>query len=89
MTQYPSLAALRGSLTADDPDQRGDAYSAVYEAAQKPSAVLDSDPDPEVIEALIGADVIPESGVDSIDTVEYRQQVIELLGEIATNTGGA
>lgn len=88
MSQYNSLAALRGALTESNPDQRGDAYSAVYEAGLKPSAVLASEVSDETVQTLIEAGVLPESGGERIGTVEYRNRSLELLERIAAATEG-
>lgn len=83
MAQYPSLATLRSVLTAQDPDDRGEAYGAVYEAGVNPSDVLGVEPSDETVDTLVESGVIPkDSAEDYRDAAEYRQETVGLLEEI-------
>lgn len=89
MADYSNLASLRGGLTADNPDNRAEAYQAVMNAGVQPSEVLASDPDEETVETLVEADVIPAGASARSKPVDERWERIEqLLEEIAANTGG-
>lgn len=84
--QYDGLAELREALTADDPDRRAPAYGAVMEADLEPSAVLSTDPPGQ---ALRDAGVIPADQGRGRTTDDQLDQIVQLLQEIAANTGGA
>lgn len=78
--EYPSLSDLRSDLTADDPDERASAYSAVLEADLVVSDVLGQEPPSE---ELVEAGVIPENDTSNQpSTVEQRRRNEELLTEI-------
>jgi hypothetical protein len=90
MPPYPNLPALRADLTSDDPDARGSAYRAVYEADLEPSDVLAEDPDESVIDRLVGAEIIPEGRTaDRPSSAEYQADIVALLEQIVSNTGGS
>lgn len=89
MADYNSLAELRRAMVSGDPDRRATAYAAVYQADLNASEVLDDEPGEEVVQTLVDQDIVPESGTEGgVDAREWRPRVIELLEEIAANTGG-
>lgn len=91
-TSYSDLAALREALTADDPDDRANAYGDVMEQDVQPSELLGTDPDGAAVQTLVEANVIPESesgGAPGRKTSERDEEIVALLKEIADNTGGA
>lgn len=88
MPEYPSLAALRSGLTTDDADERGRAYSAVLSSDVQPSAVLQSDPDQETVDALEESDVIPSgAGREGRPAAERDEEIVELLRDIRDSLG--
>lgn len=87
MSDYESLAVLRRALTADDPDRRANAYGDVMEHDVAVSELLADEPEESTVETLRVAGVLPEKSQSGLPTPEYRKQVLELLQEIAANTG--
>lgn len=88
MTDYSSLAELRGALTSEDPQQRADAYGAVLETDGDVPAVLETPVGDDTVQTLVDGGVIPESKSAGMTTREYRTKVLDLLEQIAVNTGG-
>lgn len=89
MPQFSNLASLRGGLTADDPDRRAEAYSAVLNADLQPSQVLESSPEDDVVETLVDAEVIPASAGGGRQPINQRwERIEELLERIVENTEG-
>lgn len=86
MAAYNDLAALRRDLTADNADRRVDAYMAVRDAGLEPDEVVTSTVPDNVVEALEAADVIGASGDGWPSAPEHREQMRELLEQIAANT---
>lgn len=81
---YDNLASLRAALTSDNVDRRTEAYEAVLSENIRPNDVLDDEPP---VEDLQEAEIIP--GPDEGDSRADREdRIIELLEEIAANTGG-
>lgn len=96
MSDYASLADLREELTANDPDQRANAYGAVMSHDIQPSQVLGSKPDQSAIDTLTDNGVIPERSAPGRAKAERDEEVLTVLKEcrdlltaIETNTGGA
>ena len=85
MANYQSVAALRSALTDDDPAVRSEAYGVVLRNDVEPTAVLSDDP-PEAALQEAGVVATPEE-VSTRDTL--LSEVVELLEEIAENTGGS
>lgn len=81
MAEYNSLPELRADLTAEDPDERAQAYSAVLSADLDVSDVLSSDP-PE--DQLVKEDVIPapDSSESFPAAAKTRQETVSLLEDI-------
>lgn len=85
MADYNGLAELRGALTDDDPNRRGDAYGAVYTHGLEPADLLSDNPDDESVERLREAGVLPDnSDENAIGPAEFRKRVVAALEE----TGG-
>lgn len=90
MAQYPTTAALRRALSSDDPDRRADAYGAVMQHDVEPAQILADPPDTSAVSSLVEADVLDEeTSSDDMTTVEWREEVLDVLNTIADNTGGA
>lgn len=87
-TQYSSVASLRESLTSDNPDTRAEAYTAVLNADVQPSLILNTPPDSGAVNQLVEAGVLPAPADDTPGSDRFARMV-ELLEEIASNTGGA
>lgn len=96
-TEYNSLAELRSELTADDPDERANAYGSVMGQDVQVSQVLGTDPDEVALRDLRAAGVIPEESSSAgrskaerdEEVVELLVEVRDLLVDIEANTGGA
>lgn len=83
---YSDITELRGAATADDPDDRAEAYRIITENDFQVKEVLSQDPP---VDALEDAGLIEPSGPDYPDGAEWRQDVLEKLDEIAENTAGS
>lgn len=80
MAEYNNLAELRQELTADDPDQRANAYAAVLNADLEVSDVLGPEPPTQALE---DAGVVPENTTENRKpAAEHRVEQTELLKEI-------
>lgn len=55
----------------------------------QPSEVLTNEPTEETLTTLREAGVIPAAGEAGIPANEFRHEVIDLLKQIETNTGGS
>lgn len=93
-TDYDDLAQLRGALTAEDPDRRATAYSAVLEQDLDVSTILKGDVPETAVQGLRDGGVIPEA--DESETgppaASVRQETLEVLKEIrdaVQNDGGS
>lgn len=63
-----------------------DAADTVRDAGLSVDAVTSSDPP---VGALVDAGIIPDSGPSQTPANEQREQMLDLLREIAENTGGS
>lgn len=91
-TEYSSLAELRSELTADDADERANAYGSVMEQDVQVSQVLGSKPDQSAVKTLAEAGVIPDDSAEQgRPAAEREEEVVELLKDIrdAVQGGGA
>lgn len=87
MPQYQDLSDLREELTVDDPDRRANAYGAVMalEDDVQISDVLGPQPDEDVVDSLVAADVIPPqrgAGRDGRPAAERDEEIVDLLRDI-------
>lgn len=81
--QYSNLAELRSELTDENPDDRANAYGAVMQNDVQPSQVLGSQPDPEAVQTLVEAGVIPEQTSDKgRPKAERDEEMLRVLKEI-------
>lgn len=86
---YDSLAQLRRSLTAEDPDRRANAYGDIMSHDVQPSQVLKTPPEEAAIATLEENSVLPANTSEGGDltTQEYRHRVVDLLEELVGGDG--
>lgn len=82
---YESLAKLRQALSADERGRMLDAADTVRDAGISVDAVLSDRPP---VADLADAGIVPPE-TQATPAAEHRQRMIDLLEQIADNTGGS